>query len=562
MLLPRASSLRADSGEFVLTDSTAIRAADPALAGTARRLQSALRPATGLALPLAEPAGSAAGTSPAGTPPADSADAPASANPEITLALEPGLGAEAYELTTGPAGASVRGGDVAGVFYGCQALLQLLPADVYRSGRVDGVRWAAPAVHVTDAPRFAWRGAMLDVSRHFLAKREVLRFVDLMALHRLNVLHLHLTDDQGWRIEILRYPRLTEVGSWRTESQVGAGPTAGTDGRPHGGYYTRADLREIVAYAAERHITVVPEIDIPGHSQAAICAYPELGIDPGTLLPVRTRWGINPNVLGAEESTVAFYRDVLDEVMDLFPAELIGLGGDECPKDAWKADARTQKLIRERGLGDEKGLQAWFISELSAHVAGRGRRVFGWDEMLEGPLPQGTVIASWRGMTGAVTAANRGFEVVSCPDHTVYLDYRQSESPDEPIPVAVPLTLEDAYGFEPVPEGLTEEQAARVRGGQANLWTEHIDSPRMVDYYAFPRLCAIAEALWTHGERDFAEFLPRLDAHLARLDALGVEYRRHEGPLPWQTRPGVPGRTSTRAERAAHFAERTADIRI
>jgi hexosaminidase len=188
--------------------------------------------------------------------------------------------------------------------------------------------------------------------------------------------------------------------------------------------------------------------------------------------------------------------------------------------------------------------------------------VFGWDEMLEGSLPAGTVIASWRGMTGAVTAANRGFEVVSCPDHTVYLDYRQSELPTEPIPVAIPLTLEDTYGFEPVPEGLTPEQAARVRGGQANLWTEHIDSPRMIDYYAFPRLCAIAEALWTDGERDFAEFLPRLDEHLARLDALGVEYRRHEGPLPWQTRPGVPGKPSTRAEREAHFAERTADIRI
>lgn len=555
MLLPRPASLRADSGEFVLSDSTALHVADPSLTGTAHWLQSALRPSTGLPLPLAA-------TDAVGHVDNDGKEDGGAGATAISLALDPALSPEAFTLTTGASGAVVRGGDAAGVFYGCQALLQLLPPEVYRSARVADVRWAVPAVAVEDAPRFPWRGAMLDVARHFLAKREVLRFIDLMALHRLNTLHLHLTEDQGWRIEILRYPRLAEAASWRTESQVGAGPSAGTDGRPHGGYYTQADLREIVAYAADRHITVIPEIDIPGHSQAAIHAYPELGIDPSARLPVHTRWGVNHNVLGAEETTIEFYRNVLDEVMDLFPSALIGLGGDECPKDAWQADARTQELIRERGLGDEKGLQAWFISELGAHVAGRGRRVFGWDEMLEGPLPEGTVIASWRGMTGAVTAANRGFEVVSCPDHSVYLDYRQSERPDEPIPVAIALTLQDSYGFEPIPEGLTAEQAARVRGGQANLWTEHIDSPRMIDYYAFPRLCAIAEALWTDGTRDFAEFLPRLDAHLKRLDALGVEYRRHEGPLPWQTRPGVPGRPSTRAEREAHFAERTADIRI
>lgn len=558
MLLPRPTSLRTDSGEFVLRETTSIRVTDPRLAPNARLLQSALRPATGFDLPyVAAPADPADQASPAS--PADGDADPAA---PITLGLDPALGAEAYRLATGPAGAVIEGGDEAGVFYGWQSLLELLPPAVYRRARVSGARWAAPAVTVADAPRFRWRGAMLDVSRHFLAKREVLRFIDLMAVHRLNTLHLHLTDDQGWRIEIKRYPRLTTVGAWRRESQVGAGPSAGTDGRPHGGYYTQDDIREIVAYAAERHIAVVPEIDIPGHSQAAIAAYPELGIDPSRELPVYTRWGVNPNVLGAEESTIEFYRGVLDELMELFPGELIGLGGDECPKTEWQRDARTQELIRERGLGDEKGLQAWFISSLSAHVAARGRRVFGWDEMLEGPLPDGTVIASWRGMTGAVTAANRGFEVVSCPDHSVYLDYRQSESPGEPIPVSMPLTLEDTYAFEPVPEGLTEEQAAGVRGGQANLWTEHIDSPRMVDFYAFPRLCAIAEALWTEGERDFAEFLPRLERHLVRLDAMEVEYRHLDGPLPWQTRPGVPGRPSTRAEREAHTRQMTADIKM
>lgn len=404
----------------------------------------------------------------------------------VRLELDETLGAEAYRLVVDADGVRLSGGSAAGVFHGAQTLRQLLGPDAYRRGPQAERDWAVPYVTIEDEPRFGWRGLMLDVARHFLPKADVLRYLDLVAAHKLNVLHLHLTDDQGWRIEIKRYPRLTEIGAWREQTMVGVRENEQRDGRPHGGYYTRDDLREIVAYAAARHITVVPEIDIPGHSQAAIAAYPELGIDPAQGLEVYTRWGINPNVLGAEESTITFYRGVLDEVMDLFPGELIGLGGDECPKDAWQADARTQELIKERGLGDEKGLQAWFISSLSAHVAARGRRVFGWDEMLEGSLPAGTVVASWRGMTGAVTAANRRFEVVSCPDHSAYLDYRQSELPDEPIPVSIPLTLEDTYGFEPIPDGLTPDQAARVLGGQANLWTEHIDSPRMIDYYAFP----------------------------------------------------------------------------
>ena len=546
MLLPRPTTYRTDEGEFSLTESTVIRIGDPALSSTARWLQAALRPPTGLSLRTEDSATT------------DPKDASASA---ISLATDAELGPEAYALTVTPSGVQILGGDAAGVFYGCQALLQLLPPAVYRQAFVYDIRWAVPAVTVADAPRFRWRGTMLDVSRHFLAKREVLRFIDLMAVHRLNTLHLHLTDDQGWRVEIKRYPKLTSVGGWRRESQLGATRDAPGDGRPHGGFYTQADIREIVAYAAARHIAVVPEIDIPGHSQAAIAAYPKLGIHPDEQLEVWTRWGINHNVLGADGFTIEFYKDVLDELMDLFPSELIGLGGDECPKDKWHEDPHTQELIKERGLGNEKGLQAWFISSLSEHVAARGRRVYGWDEMLEGPLPEGTVIASWRGMTGAVTALNRGFEVVACPDHTVYLDYRQSDRPDEPIPVSITLTVEDTYAFEPVPEGVTEEQAALVVGGQANVWTEHIDSPRMIDFYVFPRLCAIAEALWTEGERDFAEFSDRLDEHLARLDALGVEYRHEDGPLPWQTRPGVPGRPSTRAEKAAHTAKMTSDIK-
>ncbi|MFJ2590178.1 beta-N-acetylhexosaminidase [Streptomyces sp. NPDC087538] len=545
MLLPRPVSVHIDNGEFVLDASTSITAA-PELCSTARWLQSVLRPSTGLDLPLL-PVSS--------LPPLRS-----EARHVIDLRLGEGLGPEAYRLRATSDGVVVEGGDRAGAFYGCQSLLQSLPAEVHRRSEVTGVRWAMPAVRIEDAPRFAWRGTMLDVARHFMPKHDVLRFLDLMAMHRLNTLHLHLTDDQGWRVEILRHPKLTEVGAWRRESQLGASPDASGDGRPHGGFYTQDDIREIVGYAAQRHITVVPEVDVPGHSQAAIAAYPELGVGGGQS-EVWTRWGVNPRVLNTEESTVDFFRDVLDEIMDLFPGPVIGVGGDECPTTEWSEDARSLELMRERGLSHENELRSWFVRQLGSHVTSRGRQLLGWDDLLEDEVPAGTVVASWRGMTGAVTAARRGLRVIACPDDQVYLDYRQSDRPDEPIPVAVPVTVETAYGFDPVPPELTETERAHVLGGQANIWTEHMDSPRTVDYFAFPRLCAVAEALWTTGDRRYEEFRGRLDRHLARLDAVGVEYRRETGPLPWQTRPGIEGRPSTPAEREAFIDELVADIK-
>jgi len=533
MLIPRPITMRATEGDFELDETTGI-CASAGLAGVSAWLQGALRPATGLSM----------GESPDGS---------------IRLSQEPALGAEAFRLAATPDGVRIEGGDAAGVFYGCQAFLQLLPPAVFRRSKMSGVRWAIPAVQIQDAPRFTWRGTMLDVARHFMPKHDVLRFIDLMAMHRLNVLHLHLTEDQGWRIEILRYPRLTEVGAWRRESQVGAEADARGDGRPHGGYYTQDDIREIVAYAAERFITVVPEIESPGHVQAALAAYPELGVT-AEKPEVWTRWGINPNVLNAEESTVDFFTNVLDEVMELFPSPYIGVGGDECPKDQWRADPRTQQRMAELGVQDEEALQSWFIRRLDDHLTAAGRRLFGWDEILEGGLAPGATVASWRGMTGAVTAARRGHDVVACPDDGVYLDYRQSDSPDEPIPVSIVLTIRDVYGFEPVPAELTKEEARHVLGGQANIWTEHMDSPRAVDFFAFPRLCALAETLWSTEERNYDDFAVRLDEHLARLDAVGVEYRRASGPLPWQKRPGIAGRPSTREQRAAYIAQMVANI--
>ncbi|WP_443217794.1 beta-N-acetylhexosaminidase [Saccharothrix sp. CCNWYY140] len=419
-----------------------------------------------------------------------------------------------YRLTV-DSRVTIEAADAAGEFHARQTLRQLSGPDAFRAAPIGGPP-TLPVCVVEDRPRFAWRGVMLDVARHFLPKPDLLRYVDLLAVHKLNVLHLHLTDDQGWRFESRKFPRLHEVGGWRPSSRYGDRRYGGQTGRPHGGYYTQDDLRELVAYAAQRLITVVPEIDVPGHSQAAIAAYPELGVGGGDSGGggVWTDWGVNPNVLKADESTVDFYRQVFDELLDVFPNEVVGLGGDEA-----------------------EGGDGRFVRRIAQHLAQRGRRPYGWDEVLGvGPLPTKTVIASWRGEDPGRTALARGHDVVMCPEEHVYLDYRQSDREDEPIPVGTVLTWEDVYAYEPA-------AADEVLGAQANLWTEHLDSPRRLDYAAFPRLCAFAEVVWSPGgSRDPDEFRDRLaEHHLPRLDALGVEYRPLSGPRPWQVLPGVPG---------------------
>ena len=524
-LVPRPAEIHVDQEAGLSLDASTRIDADPGAAGTEAWLRSELGAATGFAFPPGK-----------------------GENARIRLSIDPdaGLGAEGYRLIVDGEGAVVIGHDPAGVFYGAQTLRQLLPDRAYRRAPLNGAggasgEWPLPSVDVTDRPRFGWRGCMLDVARHFMPKHGVLRFIDLMAMHKLNVLHFHLTDDQGWRLEIKRYPRLTEVGAWRRESQVGAGSGAGFDGRPHGGFYTRDDIREIVAYAAARHITVVPEVDVPGHSQAAIAAYPELG--EGGRLEVGTEWGVIENVLNVSDATLEFYRNVFDEVMELFPSPYICVGGDECPKGQWRASPAAQARIAEEGLAGEDELQSWFIRRFDAYFAERGRRLLGWDEILEGGLAEGATVLSWRGTEGGIAAAQAGHDVVMCPTRTSYLDYRQSDSEEEPIPVGTLLTLSDVYSAEPVPPELLEKGAEHVLGAQVNVWTEHMDSPRAVDFMVFPRLSAFAEVVWGPAERDYREFLPRLEAHLGRLDAVGVEYRPLDGPRPWQKRPGVPGRS-------------------
>ncbi|MEU5253303.1 beta-N-acetylhexosaminidase [Streptomyces longwoodensis] len=517
-----------------LDDSTTLWAA-PGTESTERWLRATLGAALGLPLRPGAP------------------DAPGG----VRLVLDDTLGAEAYRLdVVAGRGVEIRGGDPAGVFWGAQTLRQLLGPDAFRRAPVrPGTRQGLPHLRVEDAPRFPWRGVLLDVARHFLPKDGVLRQLDLMAAHKLNVLHLHLTDDQGWRVEIRRHPRLTEVGSWRSRTKLGHRASPLWDERPHGGFYTQDDLREIVAYAAERHITVVPEIDVPGHSQAAIAAYPELGntdVVDTTALSVWDTWGVNPNVLAPTDTTVRFFEGVFEEILELFPADaarfsaFVHIGGDECPKDQWRASPAAQARIAELGLADEDALQSWFVRHFDSWLAARGRRLIGWDEILEGGLAPGAAVSSWRGYAGGIAAARAGHDVVMCPEQQVYLDHRQAPGEDEPVPIGYVRTLEDVYRFEPVPPDLTGDQARHVLGTQANVWTEVMGDQARVDYQQFPRLAAFAEVAWSDlpapAERDVADFERRMTAHYARLDALGVAYRPPAGPRPWQRRPGVLGR--------------------
>ncbi|MCT2548971.1 beta-N-acetylhexosaminidase [Streptomyces atratus] len=472
----------------------------------------------------------------------------------VRLGIDPALEPEGYRLSTGTGGSvEITGGSPAGVFWGAQTLRQLLGPEAFRRAPVSpGTQRAIPFADIEDAPRFPWRGMMLDVARHFLPKDDVLRYLDLLAAHKLNVFHFHLTDDQGWRIEIKRFPRLTEVGSWRSRTKHGHRASELWDETPHGGYYTQDDIREIVAYAAERHIRVVPEIDIPGHSQAAIAAYPELGnadVVDTTALSVWDTWGINANVLAPTDNTLRFFEGVLEEVLDLFPAAtspFIHIGGDECRKDQWKESPVAQARIDEFGLANEDELQSWIIRHFDTWLTARGRRLIGWDEILEGGLPAGAAVSSWRGYGGGIAAAEAGHDVVMCPEQHVYLDHRQDGGPDEPMPIGFVRTLEDVYRFEPVPAGLSEEAARHILGTQANVWTEVMQNRARVDYQVFPRLAAFAEVAWSplpaSAERDFAAFERRMTTHYARLDALGVDYRPPAGPLPRQQRPGVLGR--------------------
>jgi hexosaminidase len=438
---------------------------------------------------------------------------------------------EGYTLEVTADSVHVRANDARGLFYGAVSLWQLITPAHGEPGESK-----IPLHSINDAPRFAWRGLMLDSARHFQSPEFVKKFIDWMALHKLNVLHWHLTDDQAWRLEIKKYPRLTSVGAWR----VPAGQAARADidpatGKPRviGGFYTQDDVRAIVAYAAGRHVTIVPEIEMPGHASAAVVAYPQLGVSRTMPAEVPGDWGVYTTLFNADEGTFRFLEDVLAETIELFPGEYIHVGGDEAVKDEWQASPAIQKRIRELGVKDEHGLQSYFITRAEKFLNAHGRKLIGWDEILEGGLAQNATVMSWRGIDGAITAAKNGHDTVLSPAPDLYLDHWQSDGDPSPGRSNT-LSLKQVYEFDPMPAKIAPAQRRHILGVQANLWAEFMRSEERVEYQAYPRVAALAEVAWSPAKRiDWKSFSERMPAQLARYDALGIRYARQtEWPAP------------------------------
>lgn len=438
----------------------------------------------------------------------------------LTLRLtdpDSALGQEGYRLRARGRAVTIEAPTQAGLFYGLQTYRQLLHV---------GPAGKFPSVEITDSPRFPYRGMHLDVGRHFFPVEFVERYIDLLSRYKFNTFHWHLTEDQGWRIEIKAYPRLTEVGSCRKETILDRNfdPYVG-DGIPYCGFYTQDEIRRVVAYAAARHITIIPEIEMPGHSQAAIAAYPELACTPGPF-EVSTMWGVDDDILCPSEYTFTFLETVLTEVMALFPGPYIHIGGDEAPKVRWKESPLAQSVIQREHLTDEHALQSWFIQRIERFLNAHGRRLVGWDEILEGGLAPDATVMSWRGVSGGIAAAQQGHDVIMTPTSHAYFDYAQGDPALEPYNLGGNIPLERVYGFEPVPDELTPEQARHILGAQGNVWTEYMKTPDRVEWMVFPRLLAMAEVDWSPASaRDWASFVARLPAALAALDRLGVNYR-------------------------------------
>ncbi len=497
-LIPWPVSLTRESGEFVLHDGATIAVpSDNAALQTAHYLSDLLARTRGLQLAVdGEPKTKAA----------------------IVFAFSPSVeNKEAYALDVTPEQIRITARDPHGLFYGAVTLWQLLTQDESKTATV-----AVPCLHIEDRPRFAWRGLMLDSARHYQPVAFIEKLLDEMALHKLNTFQWHLTDDQGWRIAVTRYPELTKIGAWRKP----VGPDvalANADGK-YGGYYTPEQIREVVRYAAARYITVVPEIEMPGHATAAIASYPQLGVT-GKRPQVSSDWGVHASIYNIDDGTFAFLDHVLDQVMTLFPSPYIHIGGDEAVKDQWLASKKIRRKMRGLGIKDEDALQAWFVAQVGKDVSARGRTLIGWDEILQGGLPANAVVMSWRGAQGAIEAARLGHDTVMSPSPQMYFDHLQSDLPDEPTGRPSVVSLKDVYDFEPVPSELDAQQMRHVIGAQANLWSEYLTTPARVEHAAFPRIAALAEVLWSPRDaRNWNGFLARMPAQLARYRALGVNY--------------------------------------
>lgn len=436
---------------------------------------------------------------------------------------------EGYHLSVKPDEVRIRASDPQGVFYAVQTLLQLLPPEIFSTKKEESIEWKIPCIEIEDSPRFEYRGMHLDVARHFFGVEEVKKYIDQLAARKMNYFHWHLTEDQGWRIEIKKYPKLTEIGGFRNGTLIGHyndNPQK-YDGKKYGGFYTQEEIKEVVAYAKKKFITVIPEIELPGHAQAAIAAYPELGCT-GKQLEVLQKWGISDNVYLPSEATFEFLENVLTEVVELFPSKYIHIGGDECPKTQWKESAFCQNLIKEKGLKDEHGLQSYFIGRIEKFLNSKGRQIIGWDEILEGGLAPNATVMSWRGIEGGIEAAKQKHNVIMTPTSHCYFDYYQSDHPDEPLAIGGFLPLEKVYNYEPIPEELTEEEAKYIIGTQANVWTEYMPDFKQVEYMIFPRMDAIAEVAWSQKKlRDFDGFIQRMTTQMRRYKMQGINAADH-----------------------------------
>ncbi len=518
-IIPRPASVQIGNGKFPINSFTKIVEAGSGLHNTALLLNNYLKKFYGIQLPIVKSTGVWQNA--------------------IVLNYDridnPFAGA--YNLTIDKEKIYIGGDNETGVFYGVQSLIQLLPLDNKKN-------LVLPQVNISDAPRFAYRGLHLDCGRHFFDIAFIKKYIDFIAMYKLNTFHWHLTEDQGWRIEIKKYPKLTEVGAWRDGTIIGRYPGKGNDSTKHGGYYTQEQIKEIVKYAADRYITVIPEIEMPGHSMAALASYPELGCTGGPYA-VQQTWGVFDDVYCAgNEKTFSFLQDVLDEVMDLFPSKYIHIGGDECPKTRWKTCPKCQQRIKDNNLKDEHALQSYVIQRIEKYVNSKGRQIIGWDEILEGGLAPNASVMSWRGEQGGIDAAKQKHTVIMTPGDWCYFDHSQTKNEDS-VTIGGYTTVEKVYSYEPIPAALSADDAQYVLGAQANVWTEYMSNTNKVEYMIFPRLAAMSEVLWSNKQnRDWTDFEKRLLNEFKRYDWLKLNYSKayfdiQASILPTENNDGV-----------------------
>jgi hexosaminidase len=515
-IIPKPTRVETKPGSFTITPATAIVLAESGLERSAQFLNDYLQKFYGFKLPVLK------NTS--------------SHKNNIVLDIEqidhpvPG----AYSMVVSANGIEIGGAGSVGTFYAVQSLIQLLPMQKTKS-------LAVPFVEIADKPRFAYRGMHLDVGRHFFTVEFVKKYIDFIAMYKMNTLHWHLTEDQGWRIEIKKYPKLTQVGAYRNGTIIGHHPGKGNDNQKDGGFYTQEQVKDIVKYAADRYITVVPEIEMPGHASAAIAAYPQLSCFPeeptrpatnvawagdNTGKQVQQGWGVYPDVFAPTEYTFGFLQDVLDEIIPLFPGRYIHIGGDECPKDNWKRSGFCQQLIKEKGLKDEHGLQSYFIQRMEKYLNSKGKQIIGWDEILEGGLAPNATVMSWRGEKGGIEAAKQKHNVIMTPGGWMYFDHSQTKNEDSVV-IGGYTTVQKVYSYEPLPAELSPEDTKYVLGAQANVWTEYMSNPAKVEYMIFPRMSALSEVLWTDRKaKNWPGFEKRLKNEFKRYEWWNVNYSK------------------------------------